>query len=72
MSVAPTTNYATGVFEVLPQTTYVIRVTETDGVHYGAIRVEFLGFDTANAIMIFDWAYQLQPGNVNLVSPSGS
>ena len=68
--VAPTTNYATGLFEMVPQTTYVIRVNDTDGVHYGAIRVEFLGFDTTNAIMIFDWAYQLQPGNVNLVSPS--
>ncbi len=72
VSVAPTTNYATGVFEMLPQTTYVVRVNDTDGVHYGAIRVEFLGFDAADAIMIFDWAYQLQPGNVNLVSPSGS
>lgn len=71
VSVAPTTNYATGLFEMIPQTTYVIRVIDTDGVHYGAIRVEFVGFDQADAIMIFDWSYQLQPGNVNLVSPAG-
>jgi len=71
VSVAPTTNYATGLFEMIPQTTYVVRVNDTDGVHYGAIRVEFLGFDQADAIMIFDWAYQLQPGNLNLVSPRG-
>jgi len=69
VSVAPTTNYATGLFEMLPQTTYVIRVNDTDGFHYGAIRVEFLGFDSSDAIMIFDWSFQLQAGNPNLVSP---
>ena len=67
--VAPTTNYSTALVEMFPQTTYVIRVNDSDGFHYGAIRVEFLGFDASDAIMIFDWAYQLQPGNVNLVSP---
>jgi hypothetical protein len=72
VSVAPTTNYASGVFEMIPQTTYVIRVNDSDGVHYGAIRVEFVGFDQSDAIMIFDWSYQLQPNNVNLVSPGGS
>lgn len=71
VSVAPTINYATGLFEMIPQTTYVVRVTDTDGVHYGAIRVEFLGFDQADAIMIFDWSYQLQPGNPNLVGQAG-
>ena len=71
VSVAPTTGYATGLFEMIPQTTYVIRVNDSDGVHYGAVRVQFLGFDQSDAIMIFDWAYQLQPGNVNLVSPAG-
>jgi len=71
VSVAPTTNYATGLFEMLPQTTYVIRVNDSDGVHYGAIRVEFLGFSASDALMIFDWSFQLQPGNVNLVSPAG-
>ena len=71
VSVAPTTSYATGLFEMFPQTTYVVRVTDTDGFHYGAIRVEFLGFDQTDAIMIFDWAYQLQAGNLNLVSPAG-
>jgi hypothetical protein len=72
VSEAPTTNYATGLFEMLPQTTYVIRVNDTDGVHYGAIRVEFLGFDQTAPIMIFDWAFQLQPNNPDLVAPSGS
>jgi len=73
VSVAPTTSYTTGAVELFPQTSYVLRVTGDDGMtHYGAIRVEFVGFDQADAIMIFDWAYQLQPGNTNLVSPAGS
>jgi hypothetical protein len=72
VSVAPTINYQSGLFEMFAQTTYVVRVNDTDGVHYGALRVEFLGFDGPDAIMIFDWAYQLQPGNTNLVSPAGS
>jgi hypothetical protein len=71
VSVAPPTNYTTSLVEMLPQTTYVVRVNDTDGFHYGAIRVEFLGFDSSDAIMIFDWSFQLQPGNPNLVS-SGS
>jgi hypothetical protein len=51
-----------------PQSTYVLRVEGDDGqLHYGAIRVDLLGYDQDGAaIMIFDWAYQLQPGNPNL------
>ena len=41
-------------------------------IHYGVIRVEMLGFDQNDAIMIFDWAYQLQAGNPELVGPTGS
>jgi hypothetical protein len=50
------------------QSTYVLRVMGDDGLaHYGAIRATLLGFDQDGfAIMIFDWAYQLQPGNPNL------
>ena len=40
--------------------------------HYGVIRVTLLGFDQADTpLMIFDWAYQLQPGNPNLAPPRG-
>ena len=44
------------------------RVVGDDGLdHYGAMRVTLLGFDQDDAaIMIFDWAYQLQAGNPNL------
>jgi hypothetical protein len=50
----------------------VLRVTGDDGlVHYGVIRVETLGYDqNGYALMIFDWAYQLQAGNPSL-SPVG-
>jgi hypothetical protein len=71
VSVAPTTNYATGLFEMIPETTYVVRVNDGGQLYYGAIRVVFLGFDQSDAIMIFDWAFQLQAGNPNLVAPQG-
>lgn len=65
---APLTGYATRDMPLYPQTTYVLRVVGDDGLaHYGAIRVTLLGFDQDGAaIMIFDWAYQLQAGNPNL------
>jgi len=48
-----------------------MRTDEGGGnVNYGAIRVEFLGFDQTAPIMIFDWAFQLQSNNPNLVAPS--
>ena len=55
------------------QSSYVLRVRGDDGLtHYGVIRVEVLGFDQdGNALMIFDWAYQLQAGNPNLAPSRG-
>ena len=52
-----------------PELTYMLRVVGDDGqLHYGAIRVALLGTDQTGAeIMIFDWAYQLQAGNPQLV-----
>ena len=47
---------------------YVFRVIGDDGeLHYGVIRVDHLGVDQNGGIMIFDWAYQLQAGNPDLV-----
>jgi hypothetical protein len=67
---APLTGYANFDMPLFSQTTYALRVVGDDGLlHYGTIRVTLLGFDQdGNAIMIFDWAYQLQAGNPNLVS----
>jgi len=73
VSVAPTgnSNYTIADAELFASTTYVIRVEDSPGVYnYGAVRVEFLGFDGSDAIMIFDWAFQLQSSNPNLVQPS--
>jgi hypothetical protein len=65
---APLSGYTDLDMPLYPQTTYVLRVVGDDGLdHYGAIRVTLLGFDQDGAaIMIFDWAYQLQAGNPNL------
>ena len=67
---APLTGYTNLDMPLFPQTTYVLRVVGDDGLaHYAAIRVTLLGFDQDDAaIMIFDWAYQLQAGNPNLAS----
>lgn len=67
---APLIGYTNLDMPLYPQTTYVLRVVGDDGqAHYGVIRVTLLGFDQDDAaIMIFDWAYQLQAGNPNLVS----
>lgn len=73
VTVAPTTGYTDGAVELFASTTYVLRMDEGGGnVNYGAVRVEFLGFDQADAIMIFDWAFQLQSNNPNLVTTPGS
>jgi hypothetical protein len=68
VDVAPLTGYTSFDMPLYPQTTYVLRVVGDDGqTHYGAIRADLLGYDQDGAaIMIFDWAYQLQPGNPNL------
>jgi hypothetical protein len=55
------------------QMSYVLRVIGDDGAtHYGVLRVELLGYDqNDSALMIFDWAYQIQAGNPDLVSGMG-
>ena len=65
---APTSGYTTQDVSVAPQTTYVLRVRGNDGdTHYGVVRVDLLGYDQdGNALMIFDWAYQLQANNPDL------
>ena len=41
---------------------YVARLVESDGTHYGALRVAFVGPD----YVVFDWAYQSAVGNPEL------
>ncbi len=73
VSVAPTSGYVSNDMALFPETSYVLRVVGGDGLnHYGVIRVTHLGKDQdGNDLMIFDWAYQLQANNPDLVSGSG-
>ena len=66
---APTSGYVGGDMFLEPELSYMLRVVGDDGqIHYGTIRVALLGTDQTGAeIMIFDWAYQLQAGNPQLV-----
>jgi len=65
---APTSGYTSQDVGISAQTSYVLRVQGDDGqTHYAVIRIEMLGFDQDdNALMIFDWAYQLVPNEPNL------
>ncbi|MGE0160062.1 MAG: hypothetical protein AB7T31_11685 [Gemmatimonadales bacterium] len=73
VSVAPTSGYVSTDVELLPQTTYVLRIGTGTAAHYGAVRVVFQGSDqNGDPIMIFDWAYQLQAGNPNLAPSAGN
>lgn len=66
---APTTlsRYTTDALPIDPEHTYFLRVYGDDReVHFGAIRVTMQGENQNGGVMIFDWAYQLQPGNPEL------
>jgi hypothetical protein len=68
-TIAPISGYSSADVAVDPEFTYMWRVVDGAGlIHYGAIRVALLGTDQTGAeLMIFDWAYQLQGGNPQLV-----
>jgi len=70
---APTTGYGTAEIRVAPENTYMFRVIGDDGeVRYGAIRVTLVGTDQDGLdLMVFDWAYQIQPNNPSLAPGSG-
>lgn len=74
VDVAPLSGYTNLDMPLFAQSTYVLRVVGDDGqLHYGAIRAELLGYDQDGAaIMIFDWAYQLQAGNPELAPQAAS
>jgi hypothetical protein len=73
IDVAPLTGYTTADVSVVTQESYVLRVIGQDNEeHYGVIRVSHLGSDQTGDLMIFDWAYQLQPGNPDLSPPGGN
>lgn len=59
---APSTGFASTTTEALAGFAYVFRVQKADGVHFAAIRVDFVTKD----YVVFDWAYQSAPGNAEL------
>lgn len=70
---APLDGYTNLDMALYPQATYVLRVPGDGGFHYGAVRVTLEGLDQDGlAIMIFDWAFQLQAGNPDLSPREGS
>ncbi len=70
---APTSGYQVADTNLSQEFTYMLRVVGNDGrLHYGSIRVALLGFEqTGAAIMVFDWAYQVQAGNPSMVGAMG-
>jgi hypothetical protein len=72
---APATGYTVEDVFMEPGITYPVRVPAPGGgVRYGVIRVDMLGEDQeGSALMVFDWAYQLQVGNPALAprAPEG-
>jgi hypothetical protein len=63
IDIAPTRDrFTTGAIEAVPGYAYVVETTLSDGLHYGAVRVTHTTAD----YMIFDWAYQSDPGNPEL------
>jgi len=69
---APAAGYVSSAIELIPEFSYVLRVPSANGGEwqYGVIRVTHAGFVQGGAIALFDWAFQLQPGNLNL-APKG-
>jgi hypothetical protein len=63
IDLAPASGYSANGIAVLPGDGYAFRLEETDGVHFGAIRVQY----ATSQYMVFDWAYQDGPGNRELV-----
>lgn len=66
--VAPRSGYASAPIAAGPSLAYVFRTTDEAGrMRYGLVRVAFTGVDQAGReLIVFDWAYQTQPGNRSL------
>lgn len=63
IDVAPARSaFSTGAIEAVPGYAYVFETQLADGLHYAAVRVTHVN---ANYV-IFDWAYQSDPGNPEL------
>ena len=62
IDVAPASGFSSGAIEAVPGYGYVFEMLLADGLHYGAVRVTHV----SNDYVLFDWAYQSDPGNPEL------
>jgi hypothetical protein len=61
---APSSGYGSADIGLAPGFSYVLRMPDGSGDwYYGVVRITHTGFAQDGAIIIFDWAFQLQPGN---------
>lgn len=68
--IAPASLYSDDRIALVPEHSYVVRVPSNGQWHYGVIRVTHLGEAQQGAVLLFDWAFQLQPGNRALIPAS--
>jgi hypothetical protein len=64
---APEFNYTRNMIQAVPGYGYVFEIVEGTSLHYAALRVTHVGRD----YMIFDWSYQTDPGNPELLIRAG-
>ena len=64
---APATGYTRNMIQAVPTWGYVFEIVEGSTVRYGALRVTHVGKD----YVIFDWSFQTDPGNPELVVRGG-
>lgn len=59
---APASGFASTALQAQSGYAYVFRLQESDGVHFGALRVVYVG----SSYVVLDWSYQSAPGNAEL------
>lgn len=71
---APLTGYTSARTPLTAGRTYMFRVPGDDGeVRFGAIRASITGYDQDdNELVVFDWAFQTQPGNPRMNTAGGT
>ena len=67
IDIAPTSGYGTTELAVVIGNAYTFQMTQSDGQHYGGLRVTALG----SGYIIADWSYQSAAGNPELLRVSG-
>jgi hypothetical protein len=67
IDLAPLGGFSRGAIEAVPGYGYVFQMTLPDGLHFGGLRVTHVAYD----FVIFDWSYQTDPGNPELVRVAG-